>query len=152
MHHEMLESADAGDNVGINIRGVGKKDIQRGDVICDASKPVPVVEEFLATITIINHPTVLAKGYTPVFHIHTAQVPCQITELVAQINPATGEVLKENPDFLKNGDVARVKIVPKGNLCLETNKDNPAMSRFSIRDAGVTVAAGMCTEVTKKKN
>jgi len=150
-HHEALQQADAGDNVGINIRGIGKKDIARGDVICDASKPIPIVEEFEATITVINHPTVLAKGYTPVFHVHTAQVPCQFVELIAQINPATGEVIKEHPDFLKNGDTAKVKIKPQGNLCLETNKDNPFMSRFAVRDAGATVAAGMCTAITKKK-
>jgi len=150
-HHETLPQADAGDNVGINIRGVGKKDIARGDVICDASAPIPIVEEFIATITVINHPTVLAKGYTPVFHIHTAQVPCQFVELISQINPATGEVIKESPDFLKNGDSAKVRLKPQGNLCLETQKDNPFMSRFAIRDAGVTVAAGMCTEITKSK-
>jgi len=151
MHHEQMQQADAGDNVGINIRGVGKKDIARGDVICDATKPIPVVEEFVATITVINHPTVLAKGYTPVFHVHTAQVPCQFTELIAQIDPRTGETIKENPDFLKNGDTAKVRIKPQGNLCLETQKDNPWMSRFAVRDAGATVAAGMCTEITKKK-
>jgi elongation factor 1-alpha len=151
MHHETIPQADAGDNVGINVRGVGKKDIARGDVICDAANPVPVVEEFIATITVINHPTVLAKGYTPVFHVHTAQVPCQIIELIAQLDPRTGETIKENPDFLKNGDTARVRIKPVGNLCLETQKDNPTMSRFSIRDQGQTVAAGMCTEITKKK-
>jgi elongation factor 1-alpha len=150
-HHEQLQEATAGDNVGINIRGVGKKDLARGDVICDASKPIPIVEEFIATITVINHPTVLAKGYTPVFHIHTAQVPCQFAELIAQIDPATGQVIKENPDFLKNGDSAKVRIKPQGNLALETQKDNPFMSRFAVRDAGVTVAAGMCTEITKKK-
>jgi elongation factor 1-alpha len=150
-HHEQLDQADAGDNVGINIRGVGKKDIARGDVVCESANPIPVVEEFIATITVINHPTVLAKGYTPVFHVHTAQVPCQFTELIAQINPATGEIIKENPDFLKNGDSARVRIKPQGNLCLETNKDNPFMSRFAVRDAGATVAAGMCTEIVKKK-
>jgi elongation factor 1-alpha len=151
MHHEILPEAVAGDNVGINIRGVGKKDIARGDVICDAAKPCPIVEEFEATITVINHPTVLAKGYTPVFHVHTAQVPCQITELVAQINPATGEVIKESPDFLKNGESAKVKIKPQGNLCIETQADNAYMSRFAIRDAGSTVAAGMCTAVIKEK-
>ncbi|MEX0933102.1 MAG: translation elongation factor EF-1 subunit alpha [Candidatus Pacearchaeota archaeon] len=151
MHHEMMDSADAGDNVGINIRGVGKKDIARGDVICDATKPIPVVEEFIATITVINHPTVLAKGYTPVFHVHTAQVPCQIVEIIAQIDPKTGEPVKESPDFLKNGDTAKVRIQPRGNLVLETQKDNPYMSRFSIRDTGQTVAAGMCTEITKTK-
>jgi len=151
MHHEQMQQADAGDNVGINIRGVGKKDIARGDVICDAANPIPVVEEFIATITVINHPTVLAKGYTPVFHVHTAQVPCQFVELIAKINPATGEIIQESPDFLKNGDSAKVKIKPQGNLCLETNADNPFMSRFAVRDAGATVAAGMCTEITKKK-
>jgi len=151
MHHETLSQADAGDNVGVNIRGVGKKDIARGDVICDAAQSVPVVEEFIATITVINHPSVLAKGYTPVFHIHTAQVPCQFIELIAQIDPRTGETIKENPDFLKNGDSAKVRLKPQGNLCLETQKDNPFMSRFAVRDAGSTVAAGMCTEITKKK-
>src|SRR3989344_5726578 len=120
MHHETIQQADAGDNVGINIRGVGKKDIARGDVICDAAKPSNVVEEFIATITVINHPTVLAKGYTPVFHVHTAQVPCQFVELIEQIDPRTGEVIKKNPDFLKNGDSAKVRIKPQGNLCLET--------------------------------
>ena len=151
MHHETIPEAQAGDNVGINIRGVGKKDMARGDVICDAAKPIPVVEEFLATITVINHPSVLAKGYTPVFHIHTAQVPCQFAELIAQINPRTGEVIKDHPDFLKNGDSARVRIIPQGNVALETQKDNPYMSRFAVRDAGMTVAAGMCTEIVKKK-
>jgi len=151
MHHEVLPEAQAGDNVGINVRGVGKKDIARGDVICDAAHPIPIVEEFIATITVINHPTVLAKGYTPVFHIHTAQVPCQFTELIAQIDPRTGEVIKENPDFLKNGDTARVRLKPQGNLAIESQKDNPYTSKFAVRDAGSTVAAGMCTEIVKKK-
>ncbi len=151
MHHENLPEALAGDNVGINVRGVGKKDLARGDVICDAVQPIPVVEEFIAQVAVINHPTVLAKGYTPVFHIHTAQVPCQFVELIEQIDPKTGQVIKENPDFLKNGDVAKVRIKPQGNLCLETQKDNAFMSRFAVRDAGQTVAAGVCIEITKKK-
>jgi elongation factor 1-alpha len=150
MHHEQLQEAVAGDNVGINIRGVGKKDIARGDVICEAAHPISIVEEFVATITVINHPTVLAKGYTPVFHIHTAQVPCQFIELIAQIDPRTGEVIKEHPDFLKNGDSAKVRIKPQGRLALETQKENAYMSRFAVRDAGQTVAAGMCTEISKK--
>jgi len=151
MHHETLPEANAGDNVGVNIRGVGKKDIARGDVICDAARPIPIVEEFIATITVINHPTVLAKGYTPVFHVHTAQVPCQFVELIEQIDPRSGQVIKQNPDFLKNGNTAKVRIRPVGHLALETSKDNPYMSRFAVRDAGATVAAGMCTEIVKKK-
>lgn len=150
-HHETHPEAPAGMNVGVNVRGVGKKDIARGDVICEAANPVPIVEEFIGQIAVINHPTVLAKGYTPVFHIHTAQVPCQITEIISQIDPKSGQVIKENPDFLKNGDVAKVRIKPQGNLALETSGDNPYMARFAIRDAGATVAAGMCIEITKKK-
>jgi elongation factor 1-alpha len=51
---------------------------------------------------------------------------------------------------LKNGDVAKVKIKPMGNLVLETNAKNPHMARFAIRDAGATVAAGVCIEIKAK--
>lgn len=150
-HHEQLPEAEAGDNVGINIRGVGKKDMARGDVICDAANPAKIVEEFEAQVAIINHPTVIAKGYTPVFHVHTAQVPCQFVELKARLDPASGQVAQANPDFLKNGDVAIVKIKPIGNLVLESADKNPHMARFAIRDAGVTVAAGVCKSLVEKK-
>ncbi len=150
-HHEQLKEGESGDNVGINLRGIGKKDMARGDVICDAAKPAKLVGEFTAQVAIINHPTVVAKGYTPVFHVHTAQVPCQFTELVSKLDPATGQESEKNPDFLKNGDVAIVKIKPIGNLVLETAEENPNMSRFAIRDAGVTVAAGVCKEIIEKK-
>jgi len=149
MHHESLSEADAGDNVGINIRGIGKKDVARGDVICDAAKPATIVEEFTAQVAVINHPTVLAKGYTPVFHVHTAQVPCQFIELLEVTHPDGTK--KEKPDFLKNGDVAKVKIKPMGNLVLEKQSVNPYMSRFAIRDAGATVAAGVCIDLVEKK-
>lgn len=147
-HHETLPEAEAGDNVGVSIRGVGKKDVARGDVVCDAAKPAPIVEEFTAQVAVIAHPTVLAKGYTPVFHVHTAQVPCQFVELIEKTSPDGTKT--ENPDFLKNGDVAKVKIKPMGNLVLEKQADNPHMSRFAIRDAGATVAAGVCIDLTAK--
>jgi len=148
MHHEQLAQAEAGDNVGINIRGVGKKDVARGDVVCDAAKPATIAEEFVAQVAVISHPTVIAKGYTPVFHVHTAQVPCQFIELIEKTSPG-GQTAK-NPDFLKNGDVAKVRIKPIGNLVLETQASNPHMARFAIRDAGATVAAGVCIEVKAK--
>ena len=151
MHHEALPQAIAGDNVGVNIRGVGKKDIARGDIICAADSPATIAEEFTARVAVINHPTVIAKGYTPVFHVHTAQVPCQFTELKQKLDPRTGQVSQENPDFLKNGDVAVVTIKPMGNLVLETTKVNPHMARFAIRDAGATVAAGVCIDLKAKQ-
>jgi len=149
MHHEQMQSAEAGDNVGINIRGIGKKDVARGDVVCDAAQPATMAAEFIAQVAIISHPTVIAKGYTPVFHVHTAQVPCQFIELIEKTSPDGQKAT--NPDFLKNGDVAKVKIKPIGNLVLETQAANPHMARFAIRDAGSTVAAGVCIEITQKK-
>jgi len=148
MHHEQLPTAEAGDNVGANIRGVGKKDVARGDVVCDAGSPATIAEEFVAQVAVISHPTVIAKGYTPVFHVHTAQVPCQFTELIEKTSP-DGQTAK-NPDFLKNGDVAKVRIKPIGNLVIETQASNPHMARFAIRDAGATVAAGVCIEMKAK--
>jgi elongation factor 1-alpha len=151
MHHEALPEAQAGDNVGINIKGIGKKDVARGDVVCDAGKPATIAEEFTAQIAVINHPTVIAKGYTPVFHVHTAQVPCQFIEIVKKIDPKTGQASTEKVDFLKNGDVAVVKLKPMGNLVIEKQAENPNMSRFAIRDAGATVAAGICIDLVAKK-
>ena len=58
---------------------------------------------------------------------------------------------REKPDFIKNGDVAVVKIKPQGNLVLEKQSVNPHMSRFAIRDAGQTVAAGVCIDLVEKK-
>jgi elongation factor 1-alpha len=52
---------------------------------------------------------------------------------------------------LKNGDVAIVRIRPIGNLVLESADKNPHMARFAIRDAGVTVASGVCKSLIAKK-
>jgi len=150
MHHEQVQMAEPGDNVGFSVRGVNKKDIARGDVLGHETNPPNVVSEFTAQIIVLNHPTVMTVGYTPVFHVHTAQVACQVVELIAKLNPATGEVMQEKPDMLKNGDAARIKIRPTKPLVIEKQKDIPQMSRFAIRDAGNTVAAGMCSDYVKK--
>jgi len=151
MHHEQLKQAEPGDNVGFSVRGIGKKDCARGDVLGHESNVPTVAEEFTAQMVVLNHPTVITVGYTPVFHIHTAQVACQVVAIKQKLNPATGEVLEENPDFIKNGDAAIVTIKPMKPLCIETQKEIPQMSRFAIRDSGATVAAGMCIELKKKE-
>ncbi|MBN2459088.1 translation elongation factor EF-1 subunit alpha [Candidatus Woesearchaeota archaeon] len=150
MHHEQMQEALPGDNVGFNVRGFGKKDIARGDVLGHESNVPTVATEFTAQIIVLNHPTVMTVGYTPVFHIHTAQVACQITELTKKINPATGETIQEKPDFLKNGDAAIIKVKPVQPLVIEKQKDIPQLARFAVRDSGQTVAAGMCIDLVKK--
>ena len=151
MHHEPLQEAVPGDNVGFNVRGVGKKDIARGDVVGHVDNPPTIVTEFTAQIVVLNHPSVLTVGYTPVFHVHTAQVACRFDALLKQIDPATGETIKENPEMLKNGDTAIVKIKPTKPLVIEKQSEIPHMARFAIRDAGTTVAAGICIDLVKKE-
>ncbi len=147
MHHEEYEKAEPGDNIGFNVRGVGKKDIRRGDVAGHPDDPPRVAKTFKAQVAVLNHPSVIAVGYTPVFHIHTSQVACQFEELLEKKDPKTGQTKEESPDFLKTGDIGIVKIRPTRPVALETTKDNPHMSRFAIRDMGQTVAAGMCLEI-----
>ena len=150
MHHESYKEAEPGDNVGVSIRGFGKKDVARGDVVGPSDSPPTVVEEFQAQIVVLNHPSVITVGYTPVFHVHTDQVACQFVKIDKKLNPTTGEVLQENPDFIKNGDAAIVTLRPVQPMVIEKQKDIPHMSRFAIRDSGSTVAAGMCIEYKKK--
>lgn len=150
MHHEQMQEAGPGDNVGFSVRGINRQDIARGDVLGGADKPPTVASEFTAQMVILNHPTVVTVGYTPVFHIHTAQVACQITEITKKINPMTGETLQENPDFVKNGDACVCKLRPVQPLVIETQKEIPQLARFAIRDSGNTVAAGMCIDLVKK--
>jgi elongation factor 1-alpha len=151
MHHEQVQEAGPGDNVGFNVRGFGKKDIARGDVVGEADNPATVATEFTAQMIVMNHPSVITVGYCPVFHIHTAQVACQVVAIEKKLNPATGEVLQENPDFIKNGDAAIVKLKPVQALVIETQKEIPQLARFAIRDSGQTVAAGMCIDLVKKQ-
>ena len=75
----------------------------------------------------------------------------EILAIEKQLNPATGAVVKENPDFIKNGDAAIVRVKPVQPLAIETQKEIPQMARFAVRDSGSTVAAGMCIALVKKQ-
>jgi len=151
MHHETLPQAVPGDNVGFNVRGIAKTDVKRGDVVGPVDNPPAVAKTFTAQIMVLNHPSVITAGYTPVFHCHTAQVACSFTELQKKLDPRTGSVKEENPQFLKTGDAAIVKITPTKPLAIEKAKDFPQLGRFAIRDMGQTVAAGMVIDIEKKE-
>ncbi|MFP4116611.1 MAG: translation elongation factor EF-1 subunit alpha [Candidatus Aenigmatarchaeota archaeon] len=150
MHHEEVDEAQAGDNIGFNTRGISKEDIRRGDVACDPDDPVTVAKEFRAQIIVMEHPNVIAEGYTPVFHCNTAQVASKFVDLEKKVDSKTGETKEENPDYLKTGDSAVVKIRPTEPMAIEEQGEFPELSRFAIRDMGKTVAAGICIEVTEE--
>ena len=147
MHHTEVQQAVPGDNVGYNLRGIAHTDIRRGDVCGPADDPPNVARAFKASVMILDHPNVITQGYTPVFHCHTAQVACTFDKLLAKIDPRTGEVTEENPDYLKKGDAAMVLIKPTKPLAIEEQAKFKQLSRFAIRDMGKTVAAGMCLKI-----
>ena len=149
-HHTQMDSAEAGDNIGFNLRGVDKKLIHRGDIIGNIESPPSVAKEFEAQIIVIHHPTAMAPGYTPVLHAHTAQVAATLSEFVAKIDPKTGGITEEKPKFLKTGDAAIVKIKPVRPLAIETFKEFPEIGRFALRDMGTTIAAGIVKTITEK--
>ncbi|KUG20494.1 MAG: translation elongation factor EF-1 subunit alpha [Methanomicrobiaceae archaeon] len=151
MHHEEQPEALPGDNVGFNVRGIGKGDVRRGDVCGPADAPPTVADEFTAQIVILHHPSALTVGYTPVFHCHTAQIACTFIELQKKLDPRSGQVKEENPTFLKTGDAAIVKIRPTRPMVIEKVKEIPQLGRFAIRDMGSTIAAGMCIDITPKQ-
>lgn len=150
MHHETMQKAEPGDNIGFNVRGIAKNDIKRGDVCGPVSAPPTVVKGFTAQVVVLNHPSVIANGYKPVFHVHTTQIACRFDEIVKTLNPKDGTTLKDHPDFIKTGDIAIVKIVPDRPFVIEKVSDIPQLGRFAIRDMGQTVAAGQCIEVEVK--
>ncbi|MFB6292077.1 MAG: translation elongation factor EF-1 subunit alpha [Candidatus Nanohaloarchaea archaeon] len=151
MHHEEVEAAEPGDNIGWNTRGVGQDDIKKGDVAGPADNPPTVVDSFEAQVIVLNHPNVISEGYTPVFHVNTAQVSCTFTDLKKTMNPKTGETIEEDPDYIKQGQAAIVEITPQQPLVIEENDDIPQLARFAIRDMGQTVGAGMALSVEEKQ-
>jgi elongation factor 1-alpha len=150
MHHEEVPSAEPGDNVGFNVRGVGKDDIRRGDVCGPAEGPPKVAETFQAQIVVMQHPSVITAGYTPVFHAHTTQVACTVESIDSKINPASGEVEEEDPDFIQSGDAAVVTVRPQKPLSIEPSSEIPELGSFAIRDMGQTIAAGKVLSVNEK--
>jgi elongation factor 1-alpha len=151
MHHEQMAKAEPGDNIGVNVRGISKNDIRRGDVASHPDSIPKIAKSFTAQIMVLNHPSIIAQGYTPVFHCHTAQVACKFETLEKKLDPRTGAVKEENPKFLKTGDAAIVKVVPTRPLVIEKAKDIPQLGRFAIRDMGQTVAAGLCIDIEPRK-
>ena len=150
MHHEEIPEAVPGDNIGFNVRGIGKKDVRRGDVVGPASDPPTVADEFTAQIVVLQHPSAITAGYTPVFHCHTAQTACTFLSIDKKLDPRTGQVSEENPTFIKAGDAAIVTIKPTRPMVIEPYKEIPQLGRFAIRDMGATIAAGMCISAKKR--
>merc|ERR1712002_599534 len=152
MHHETLEEAVPGDNVGFNVKNVSIKDIRRGMVASDSKNdPAKESKTFLAQVIILNHPGEIHAGYQPVLDCHTAHVACKFDTLLQKIDRRNNKVLEESPKMVKSGDAAMVKMVPSKPMCVEPFSKYAPLGRFAVRDMRQTVAVGIIKKVEKKE-
>jgi elongation factor Tu len=134
MFRKMLDDGQAGDNVGILLRGIEKDDVERGQVLAKAGTATPHTE-FEAEVYILTKEEggrhkPFFTGYRPQFYIRTTDV--------------TGEIkLPDGIEMVMPGDNAKMSV----KLIVPV-----AMSeglRFAIREGGHTIGAGAITKVTK---
>lgn len=150
-HHDKLEEAEPGKNVGFNVR-VGIKDIKKGNVVGESKNDPPKeAESFKAHVIIMNHPGEIKAGYQPVMDVHTAHVSTKFQTLLTKSDRRSGKLVEENPKYLKNGDSGQAILVPSKPLCVEEFAKYPPLGRFVIRDMKRTVAVGVIQEVTHKE-
>ena len=134
MFNKSLEESQAGDNVGVLLRGLKKEEIRRGQVLAKPGSITPHTE-FEAEVYILakeegGRHTPFFTGYKPQFFIRTADV--------------TGEVtLPEGVEMVMPGD--NIKFTVK--LIVPVALDES--SRFAIREGGKTVGAGVVTKIVK---
>ncbi len=134
MFRKMLDSGQAGDNVGILLRGIEKDDVERGQVLAKPGSITPHTE-FEAEIYVLTKEeggrhSPFFKGYRPQFYIRTTDV--------------TGEIsLPEGVEMVIPGDNAKITV----KLIVPVAMNDGL--RFAIREGGHTVGAGAITKVIK---
>nr|P27592.1 RecName: Full=Elongation factor 1-alpha; Short=EF-1-alpha [Onchocerca volvulus]AAA29416.1 elongation factor [Onchocerca volvulus] len=152
MHHEALQEALPGDNVGFNVKNISIKDIRRGSVASDSKNdPAKETKMFTAQVIIMNHPGQISAGYTPVLDCHTAHIACKFAELKEKVDRRSGKKVEDNPKSLKSGDAGIIDLIPTKPLCVETFTEYPPLGRFAVRDMRQTVAVGVIKNVDKSE-
>jgi elongation factor 1-alpha len=144
MHHEAMDEAKPGDNVGFNVKNISLKQIRRGMVAGDSKKDPPAkTDHFNAQVIVLDHPNKIMAGYTPVLDCHTSHIACRFDKLMTLMNKRTGEIIEKNPKSVKSGQACIVDMIPSKPMCVETFKDYPPLGRFAVRDMRKTVAVGV---------
>ena len=152
MHHEMVDEAVPGDNVGFNVKNLSVKDIKRGYVCSDSKNdPCKDTEMFVAQVIVLNHPGQIQNGYAPVLDCHTAHIACKFSKIRDKIDKRTGKSTEENPPCIKTGDAAMVEMIPQKPMVVEVFSQYPPLGRFAVRDMRQTVAVGVIKETTRKE-
>ncbi|XP_063698275.1 eukaryotic peptide chain release factor GTP-binding subunit ERF3A [Culicoides brevitarsis] len=144
-----VTSIGPGENVKIKLKGIEEEDVSPGFVLCDASNPIRTGKVFDAQVVILEHKSIICAGYSAVMHIHCAAEEITVKTLICLVDKKTGEKSKTRPRFVKQDQVAIMRIECSGLICLESFKLFPQMGRFTLRDENKTIAIGKVLKVVE---
>jgi len=142
-------TAFAGDPVLLNLQNLSDTSaICVGCVLSDPNFPCRVSTKFQARIVTFDAMSIpLVKGFTGVMHLGSLAEQVVVKKLVNVMRKGAGEVLNLRPRcFVKNCN-GLVELETAKPICLEEFKDVKELGRFTLRSAGVTIAAGVITQV-----
>lgn len=144
---EEVTAVGPGENVKIKVKGIEEEDVSPGFVLCDASNPIKTGKVFDAQVVILEHKSIICAGYSAVMHIHCAAEEITVKALICLVDKKTGDKSKTRPRFVKQDQVAIMRIECSGLICLEQFKLFPQMGRFTLRDENKTIAIGKVLKV-----
>ncbi|ETN62875.1 Ef1alpha-like factor [Anopheles darlingi] len=144
---EEVTSVGPGENVKIKVKGIEEEDVSPGFVLCDASNPIKTGKIFDAQVVILEHKSIICAGYSAVMHIHCAAEEITVKALICLVDKKSGDKSKTRPRFVKQDQVAIMRIECSGLICLEQFKLFPQMGRFTLRDENKTIAIGKVLKV-----
>jgi len=152
MHHKVVPQAGPGDNVGINIKGLDKKNMPKvGDVIyLEKENTLFPVRSFRAQVSVQEHPGQLRVGYSPLVHVRTARASCRMSRILWKMSKKSGGQKVDDPPYLEAGDAAEVVFEPKLNqkIYLETFEECSGLGRIAVMDSNQLAMMGKVLEVT----
>ncbi|XP_053680134.1 protein HBS1 [Anopheles nili] len=143
------QTAFAGDQISLTLANIDVNNISVGYILSDIYHPVPLASRILARIVVFNIKVPITRGYPVLLHHQSLIEPATIRKLKAQLHKGTGEVLKKNPRCLGNNSCALVEIEFQRPVGMEKYADFKDLGRIMLRVEGVTIAAGLVTEIVK---
>ncbi|XP_014248702.1 eukaryotic peptide chain release factor GTP-binding subunit ERF3A isoform X2 [Cimex lectularius] len=144
---EEVTSVGPGENIKVKLKGIEEEDVSPGFVLCDPNAPAKTGKVFDAQVVILEHKSIICAGYSAVMHIHCVAEEVTVKALICLIDKKTGEKTKTRPRFVKQDQVAIMRIECAGVICLEQFKLFPQMGRFTLRDEGKTIAIGKVLKI-----
>lgn len=142
-----VNTAFAGDQVSVTLSGFDASLVQIGSILSELSNPVPLATKIRVRIIVFNVKTPITIGYPLLLHHHSLVEPATVSKLKAQLHKGTGEVIKKNPRVLGNNSCALIELNFQRAIAIEKYSDLKEMGRVMLRVGGVTIAAGLVTDV-----